>query len=94
MFNRKYDSACSIHGSNEQQLLGPGVAACARAGDCLRRARAARRVSPRAPAAAAPHRWRVWELDGSARSHDRAPSAPYISPRSAVTPHSAFNARR
>ncbi|CAH2093071.1 unnamed protein product [Euphydryas editha] len=69
------------------------VAACARAGDCLRRARAARRVSPRAPAAAAPHRWRVWELDGSTRSHDRAPSAPYISPRSAVTPHSAFNAR-
>ncbi|KAF9799582.1 hypothetical protein SFRURICE_018769 [Spodoptera frugiperda] len=47
-----------------------------------------------APAAAAPHRWRVWELDGSVRSHDRAPSAPYISPRQADVPHSAFNAQR
>lgn len=57
-------------------------------GDCLRRARAA---APRSPAAAAPHRWRVWELNGSVRSHDRAP---YISPRATDEPHSAFDAQR
>ncbi|VVC90007.1 unnamed protein product [Leptidea sinapis] len=49
---------------------------------------------PRSPAAAAPHRWRVWELAGSQRSHDIAPSAPYISPRQSEQPHSAFNAQR
>lgn len=33
------------------------------------------RTPPRPRPAAAPHRWRVWELASSVRSHDRAPAA-------------------